>query len=117
MTNRRARRPASEWAELVAEWRASGQTQREFAAERGLSASTLASWCRKLRDGGQRRKRRRRETRRFTEVRVLEPASIDTPASLSSVVQVTTPSGFVVRVSGQVDPLTLRALLEGLSAC
>jgi len=117
MTKRRARRPASERAELVSAWRASGKSQREFAEEQGLSASTLASWSRQL-DGGSRRKQKRRKKGRpsdFSEVQVVEASSAgpDEP----TVMQVTTPAGFVVRVSGQVDPAALRAVLEGVSGC
>lgn len=41
------------WAKRVAEWRASGQTAREFASGRGFEASTLRWWASQLggRDG------------------------------------------------------------------
>jgi hypothetical protein len=42
MASRRNRR---EWERLVAEYRASGKSQREFAAHRGVSLSSLARWC------------------------------------------------------------------------
>jgi hypothetical protein len=32
------------WRELVEQWRVSGQPAREFAAHRGIKASTLAHW-------------------------------------------------------------------------
>lgn len=37
------------WRERVAQWRSSGQTAREFAARRGLNASTLSHWAWRLR--------------------------------------------------------------------
>ena len=36
------------WRERVAQWRASGQTAREFAARRGINASTLSHWAWRL---------------------------------------------------------------------
>lgn len=41
----------SEWAELVAEWRASGQTAREFAAAHGVADSALRYWSGRLGSG------------------------------------------------------------------
>ena len=38
----------TEWAELVAEWRASGQTAREFAAAHGVADSALRYWSGRL---------------------------------------------------------------------
>ncbi len=37
-----------QWRELVAQWRSSGQTAREFAARRGVNASTLSHWAWRL---------------------------------------------------------------------
>ena len=37
------------WRERVAQWRSSGQTAREFAARRGVNASTLSHWAWRLR--------------------------------------------------------------------
>jgi hypothetical protein len=36
------------WRELVAQWRSSEQTGREFAARRGVNPSTLAHWAWRL---------------------------------------------------------------------
>jgi hypothetical protein len=44
-----------QWRERVAQWRSSGQTAREFAARRGIKASTLSHWAWRLgreSDGG-----------------------------------------------------------------
>src|SRR5687768_2835981 len=51
---RRIMKPASsksatEWAHLVAEWRRSGKSGRDFAALRGLSPATLIWWSWRLR--------------------------------------------------------------------
>ena len=95
---------------MVGAWRASGKSQRAFAREHGLRASTLASWARKLRRKGQ----REAEPASFSEVRVVPSAA---PAAAPGVVLVTTPGGFVVQLTGQLDASTLRAVLEEVSRC
>jgi hypothetical protein len=60
------RRPESEWALLVAEWRASGKARTTFAAERRVNASTLAWWTTEL------ARRERERATRFVEVVVAE---------------------------------------------
>jgi len=37
-----------QWRERVAQWRSSGETAREFAARRGINASTLSYWAWRL---------------------------------------------------------------------
>jgi transposase-like protein len=121
MTKKRDRRPASEWEKLISAWRASGESQRAFAEAHGVSASTLASWARKLEAsaGKVRRLRERRSTASrpadtFSEVRVRPaPGRAATPP----VVEVTTPSGYVLRMTGDVDPASLHALLEEVARC
>lgn len=39
-----ARTSAEEWSKRVARWKDSGLTAKEFAAETGINASTLAYW-------------------------------------------------------------------------
>ena len=45
---RRQRRTESEWNEFVAQWRKSGQSQREFCREHGLQPASLQRWRRRL---------------------------------------------------------------------
>lgn len=42
------RRTAEEWRDIVAAWLASGEGCKEFAAQRGVKATTLAWWKWKL---------------------------------------------------------------------
>jgi hypothetical protein len=56
------REPREVWEKRVERWRESGLTAREFAAETGVNANTLANWGWRLRRPGdagvsQRRKR------------------------------------------------------------
>ncbi len=54
-TNLKRARPkhhsASEWRELVEEWKKSGQSQEEFAAVRGVTVKTLRWWDTTFRTG------------------------------------------------------------------
>lgn len=56
----------AEWAEVVAKWRASGLTSREFAAQAGVNANSLSHWAWQLnraakgKSGGQRERKGRK---------------------------------------------------------
>ena len=45
---RAERRTPAQWADLVKEWEASGQSQRGFCAGRGIGQSTFRYWRRRL---------------------------------------------------------------------
>ena len=61
------RRSAADWSLIIAELEASGKSTREFAARRGLNASTLGWWRTQL--------RRRPHQASFVEVEVTGEAS------------------------------------------
>jgi len=46
---KRRRRSRSEWTKLVAQWRASGLSQRVFAGRKGLASASLSWWVSCLR--------------------------------------------------------------------
>jgi hypothetical protein len=48
----RQRANRREWSRRVSQWRRSGRTSKEFAAETGLNASTLLWWSSKLKGEG-----------------------------------------------------------------
>lgn len=105
-------------SKLVDEWRVSGKSQREFSREHGVNASTFAGWVRQLEASRRATKtamvpRPVGPTAGFSEVRVVE----DRPRRKPSLVEVTTPGGYVVRVTGQVDGTMLRELLEEVAQC
>jgi hypothetical protein len=63
----------AKWAERVREWKASGQTAKEFAASRDFKPSTLVYWASCLRTGSDRSKKRDRRIRIARVVRVAAP--------------------------------------------
>ncbi|MDD9972078.1 MAG: hypothetical protein OXR73_37880 [Myxococcales bacterium] len=112
---RRSRKAADEWSEVVARWRASGETSKVFAARHGVKAGTLLWWSSRLPKEGlerQRVKRRGREPE-FTQVRVKSAPTADARGR----VEVVTRSGRVVRVEGVVDAGALRAVIEAVESC
>jgi transposase-like protein len=87
----------------VARYRASGLSYGRFAAEHGLSVSTLQRWVRRLEAESE------RSVPAFAEVRVVH-------AVLGSL-EVQHPRGCVVRVTGTVDEAQLTAVLRVLGTC
>ena len=117
MKNRRIQRSKSQWAKLVLEWRRSGKSQRQFAEEQGVGASRLSAWAKQLPSGSSvkagKRKGSQRSSTSFSEVLVVEPHE----EQMSGIVEVTTPTGYVVRVTGEMAPDALRAVLRQVGQC
>jgi hypothetical protein len=100
------RRSRDEWKSWVAKWRASGLGGTKFAEQHGISDSALYRWGHIFEDEA-------RAEVAFKPVRVRSTST----ASESGVIELVTPSGWVVRVAGDVDTDRLRAVLEVVSAC
>ena len=96
------RRPASEWQGIVAEQRASGQTIREFASERGVNHNTLAWWRARLVGG-----RPPVPTPTFVEVKAA-------PSAAASGIEVVLPNGLVITAGDHVDPTRFARLIAAL---
>src|SRR5690606_36547850 len=97
---------------LLEEWRASGQTAREFAKARGLGADNLYRWSweqRRSPTGSS-------EHSGFMEVR-LAHADPEGARVVSGGVEVVLGNGRTIRILGEVDPQRLRALVEVLESC
>lgn len=125
MKKRAKQRTAAEWAGLVRAWEASGESAREFTAQRKLALSTFWWWRSRLRrvaqvsaKGSEARKRERRSPSRratgFAEIRVVSRAP---EASVQGRVELRGASGWVVSVTGRVDPAVLEDVLRVASRC
>ena len=94
-----SRTSQTEWAKRVERWRDSGLTAKEFAAETGVNASTLAYWSWRLRASRSKRPTSRPSPSRSRFVE-LTPSSVSTtsPVMLELVlgegVRIRIPSGF-----------------------
>ena len=94
-----SRTSQTEWAKRVERWRDSGLTAKEFAAETGVNASTLAYWSWRLRASRSKRPASGSSPSRSRFVE-LTPSSVPvtSPAMLELVlgesIRVRIPSGF-----------------------
>ena len=85
---------------LVESWQSSGQTQKVFCTEHGISVSVLAYWQRRYRD---------HHAEESNEIDGFVPVHMAVPSSFA--IEMALPSGTVLRF-GQVVPMGyLKALL------
>ncbi|MEW6746441.1 MAG: hypothetical protein AB1486_27185 [Planctomycetota bacterium] len=91
------RRAPGEVAQIVEDYRASGLSQSQFAAKRGVAPATLSWWL---------RRRGERSGSRLVPVRLLGGPPH------SSWFEIVVGNGRVVRVGSGFDPDTLSALLR-----
>lgn len=75
----RQRANRREWSRRVSEWRRSGKTSKEFAAETGVNASTLLWWSTRLQGergvrnaAGSTRRQSRRAVERLAQLPIVE---------------------------------------------
>jgi transposase-like protein len=111
-----ATKKANTWSweergEIVREFRASGQTQRAFCRQWGITANTLRSWCRRLGDaaggGGEPAANAGCAPPRLLELQV----RADAPASKETGIGLVTRSGVRIEVYPDFDAATLQRLL------
>ena len=103
------------WAALIEERAVSGQTLREFAAEKGVVASTLAWWGSEIKRREARRDGRplpRRPKKKVAPIPLVPVTIADDKAN--SVFEVALPGGAAVRVPADFDTDSLRRLVEVL---
>ena len=94
------------WAERVAQWERSGLTAAAFATRAGVNAHTLTYWKWRLRSAAR--------TKPIGVGFVEMIPSIARETSVSEVVDVTSPTGYRLRVPADVACDRLRALLDVL---
>jgi len=95
----------AKWAERVGEWKASGQTAKEFAAGREFKPSTLVYWASCLRTGTEQRRKRERR------VRIAHVVRVPAPTDAAIVVAV---GAARVSVRAGFDPVLLRQVVLAL---
>jgi len=98
---------ASEWAEHVAAWRASGKSSREFCVGRGYSAHALLAWSSRL---GRRARSRPQKTVPLARV-VVEKRRETPQRGAAVVVQV---GGARVEIMAGTDRTTLATVFDVL---
>jgi transposase-like protein len=96
--------------EIVREFRASGQTQRAFCRQWGITANTLRSWCRRFDDeggGGEESGLAGLQTPRWLAVEIQAEA----PTSETAAIGLVTRAGVRIEVREGFDAQTLQRLL------
>jgi len=105
------RTPRETWARRVERWQSSELTAKEFAAEIGVNAHTLAHWKWQLEKQAaanpvrQPRRERNDAAVSFTELAI---APVSVPAT--SAIEIVIDMGLVIRVGTQFDEDTRRVL-------
>jgi hypothetical protein len=98
----------AKWSERVREWKASGQTAKEFAASRDFKPSTLVYWASCLRTGASGSGRRKKLGRRVPMARVVRVAAAADGAIVVAV------GAARVAVRAGFDPVLLREVVAAL---
>lgn len=107
----RQRQGRAVWAERVRRWRESGLTGREFAAQLGVNANTLAYWRYRLgseQDGPQ---GRCAKSGAVAPLQFVELVSAPAAAGGDDRFEIGLADGRVVRVPPRFEDATLRRLL------
>jgi transposase-like protein len=100
----RPRRSREEWSELVAAWRASGQTGVDFAHAHRLNPNTFAWWRSELSRNGP------------PTPLTLVPVAAGPRELAAELLEVVLDSGLTVRVPDQADPAWVARLVHALEA-
>jgi transposase-like protein len=100
----RPRRSREQWSELVAAWRASGQSGVDFAREHGLNVHTFAWWRSEL-----------ARTETPTPLTLVPVAAMHREREAQRL-EVILDGGRTVRVPEQADPVWVARLIHALEA-
>ena len=106
------RRMGEQWAALVAEYPARGQSQRAFCAAGGIGQSSLRYWERRLEQEGGTQDRPTARGMRLVPIKLVA----DTSAQSDSGLVVVSHSGMRIQIARDFDARTLARVLESLQA-
>ena len=102
------------WREMLERFADSNVSVREFCASEGVSEPSFYAWRKKLgmrKSGGTRTRLTRHRTDRPDNGRLFVPLQVlDTAATL----EIVHPLGYRIQVTGDVNPATLRQVIEVL---
>jgi transposase-like protein len=116
---RRRRRSPEEWTKLVAEWKSSGHSASEFARERNVGESSLWKWDFRLRAAVDKRRQASPSPRSPTKFVAVEVKGSQAPEqrkqALPGRIEISLPSGAVVRLRGNVAPEAFSTVIQTLA--
>ena len=107
------RRTPEQWAELVQDYEASGQSKRAFCAERGIGQSTLRYWRRRLEQRSGQAQVAVSQGPRLVPVDLIEEQA---PLAAGSGVTILTGGGVRIEVERHFDAGVLRGVVAALEA-
>jgi DNA-binding transcriptional regulator YiaG len=107
LIHRRKRLDAAQVAQLIEQYKASGMTQREFAASANIGYSTLTGWLHR------RRRSPVQQAKSWVAVDVVKP----TPSPALGLYQLELPNGARLSVGAGFDGPEVAQLIKWLSAC
>lgn len=111
-TSRAERRTREQWAALLSEYAASGQSQRGFCAARGIGQSSLRYWKRRLEQEGTTQDGPTGRGTRLVPIKLVA----DTPVRIDSALVVVLHGGIRVQIARDFDAPTLARVLASLEA-
>ena len=107
------RRTPEQWAELVRDYEAGGQSQRAFCAGRGIGQSTLRYWMRRLEKRSGKAPEAGAREARLVPVDLIEEHA---PVAAGSGVTILTEAGVRIEVKRHFDAGVLRRVVAALEA-
>ena len=103
------------WREILERYADSGVSVREFCVSEGVSEPSFYAWRKKLgmgKDGSARARPARDRQDRSDDERLFVPLQVlDTAATL----EIIHPLGYRIQVTGDVNPVALRQVIEVLN--
>jgi len=114
MAGRKSAAAEVRWRELLERQAGSGLSIRRFCASEGISEPSFYTWRRRLRQGQDKEARcrpsRNREDNRNNVESFVALKLLDAVGTL----EIVHPLGYRIQVSGDVDPVALRRVIEAL---
>ena len=109
MTNKRGRSRESYWRQVVGRREESDLTTRAFCAKEGVSENSFYAWRREL-------SKRDRESAAGNRVLDFIPVQVNPTMSVAScsVMELTHPGGYQLRIPINIDPVALGGILDVL---
>ena len=108
-----SRTSRAEWAKRVERWRDSGLTAKEFAAEAGVNASTLAYWSWRLRASRSKRPTSRSSPSRSRFVE-LTPSLV--PSTAPAMLELVLGESIRIRIPSGFDEETLARVVRAVGS-
>ena len=116
MARKKSTEREARWREILERQATSGQSVRRFCASEGISEPSFYSWRKRLRERHDGRSPARQSK---SSEEVLGDATSFIPLKLvddAATLEIVHPRGYRIQVTGDVNPVVLRHVIEALDA-